>query len=476
MMLLMAAAVFAGSQACSPCHAAIVAAYARTPMARASGLVDSIPPAEFTAAGHRYRISGNRLHFDQGSAPFDYFIGSSAVGRSFLFRREGYLYELPVTWYSQKQLWDASPGYERESEVRLNRPIDPTCLWCHASRVRPVLGTQNRYGDPPFLENGVACERCHGAGSEHVRDPAAARMVNPAKLAPERRDSVCIQCHLTGGARIERPAQRFVDFRAGDRIADFVTYFVWSSGAGALTVTSHVERLAQSGCKQASGDKIWCGTCHEPHTNTDRTQAACLSCHAAAHHAAERCATCHMPKATAVDAGHGELTDHSIPRISKRPARSDKRAELIAFLGAADDHSLGLAYAEVDDSRARDYLRRAKPADADVNLRLATLENDPMRAAALYEAVLRADPTRPVALVNLGVIYARAGRIEEAAKLWQRALTTNPAIEGAALNLAQIRPPVQARAVLERYIEFNPGSTAARNRLAEITRSAQPAR
>jgi tetratricopeptide (TPR) repeat protein len=128
----------------------------------------------------------------------------------------------------------------------------------------------------------------------------------------------------------------------------------------------------------------------------------------------------------------------------------------------SDDRSLGLAYAETGDSRARDYLNRVQPADADVLLRLATLERDPKRAASLYEAALRMDPHQPAALVNLGVLYARAGRTADAAKLWQRALETNPALEQPVLNLAQILPPAEARAVIERYLQFNPGSVAVR--------------
>jgi Tfp pilus assembly protein PilF len=293
-------------------------------------------------------------------------------------------------------------------------------------------------------------------------------MVNPAKLTPERRDSVCIQCHLTGGARIEQPARRFADFRAGDRVADFVTYFVWSSGDEALKVTSHVEKLAASGCKRAAGDALWCGTCHDVHANANRTQAACLNCHSSAHHRDDSCAGCHMPKTLAADAGHGELTDHSIPRAPKRLATPVKQPELVALLGPADDRSLGLAYAELEDPRARELLLRARPADTAVLLRLATLEGDPKRATALYAAVLRADPANPSALVNLGVLYAQSGRADQAARLWERALEANPAIEGAALNLAQIRPPAQARAILERYLQFNPDSSAARKRLVAL--------
>jgi len=455
-----AAALFVGSQACRGCHLAIFESYARTPMARSSGKVDSIPPAEFSAAGHRYKISENRLSFDDGSASFSYFIGSNTAGRTYATERDGYLFELPVTWYVKKHLWDASPGYEHEQEVRLDRAIDPTCLACHASRLRPVLGTQNRYGDPPFLDNGVGCERCHGAGGEHVRNPAAAKMVNPAKLEAERRDSVCIQCHLTGAARIERPGRRFAGYRAGDKLSDFVSFF--ASDAAELKVTSHVEKLAASACKRASGESLWCGTCHEIHSKMNRTQAACLNCHMDAHHQQEQCVTCHMPKSAATDIGHDVVTDHSIPRVPGRSTSGKKSGDLVAVVGTSDARSLGLAYAELGDARARDYLSRVQPADADVLLRLATLEHDPKRAASLYEAALRMDPHQPAALVNLGVLYARVGRTADAAKLWQRALETNPALEQPVLNLAQILPPAEARVVIERYLQFNPGSVAVR--------------
>jgi tetratricopeptide (TPR) repeat protein len=121
------------------------------------------------------------------------------------------------------------------------------------------------------------------------------------------------------------------------------------------------------------------------------------------------------------------------------------------------------------ETPARDFLLRAKPADVEVRLRLAALEHDTGRARALYESVLRENPTHPVALVNLGSLYARAGRVEEAGNLWRRALDTNPGIEEAALNLAQVGTPSEARAILTRYLEFNPGSNTARARLHSIS-------
>jgi hypothetical protein len=466
-MLFLAAAFFVGSQQCHGCHTAIAEAYARTAMAQSSGPVESVPRGEFTASGQHYRVTANRLVFDQGSAPFDYFIGSGSHGHSYLFAREGYLFELPVTWYARTGTWDASPGYEHYSEPRLDRPVDTTCLWCHASQVRFVRGTQNRYADPPFADNGVGCERCHGPGSDHVRNPAA-RMVNPAALDAERRDSVCAQCHLTGVSRVTRAGRSFADFRPGDRLADYTTYFVWDAQNPDLKVASHVERLAASRCKTASGDALWCGTCHEPHTGANRTQTACLSCHAQAHHADENCASCHMPKSAASDAGHGVFTDHSIPRRPGVARKTGTPRRLTVFLGAADDRALGIAKAEIGDAGARELLLKAQPADTEVRLRLAALERDPARAAALYESVLTSEPANTTALVNLGALDGQAGRTREAAALWQRALETNPALEGAALNLSRVLPPADARAALERYLSFNPGSKAVRARLAEL--------
>jgi tetratricopeptide (TPR) repeat protein len=137
---------------------------------------------------------------------------------------------------------------------------------------------------------------------------------------------------------------------------------------------------------------------------------------------------------------------------------------LISFAGTTDDRSLGLAYAEIGDQRAADLLRRVGTPDVETQLRLAFLESSVPR----YEAVLRLDPNRTVALVNLGTLYAREGRLREAATLWQHALKTNPGVEEAALNLAAIQSPGEARRTLTAYLSLNPGSSAALTRLLRL--------
>jgi len=57
----------------------------------------------------------------------------------------------------------------------------PGCLSCHASFLKVVAGTQNRFASPPFGEGGVACERCHGPGDARVADPRALWQDAPSK-------------------------------------------------------------------------------------------------------------------------------------------------------------------------------------------------------------------------------------------------------------------------------------------------------
>ena len=110
-------------------------------------------------------------------------------------------------------------------------------------------------------------------------------MQNPAKLAPAARDSICAQCHLSGEVRVAKPGKEGEALTAGGLLADDLTVFIRAGSPSDLRVTSHVENLAQSVCKRKSGDKLWCGTCHDPHTAPEPAEKAayfrgkCLSCH-----------------------------------------------------------------------------------------------------------------------------------------------------------------------------------------------------
>jgi hypothetical protein len=267
----LAAAGYAGSQACAPCHRAIFTKYMQTGMARSSGPAgsgsfrESFENAAFTdpQTSARYRVSSTlEMQYTRedrrGARQLRWHIGSGSVGRSYATSVDGFLFQAPVSYFSKAARWDLSPGFAGKPNVDLARPIEEACLWCHATGARLTPGTQNKFQDPPFTENGIGCERCHGPSSDHAA--GRARSINPARLEPSRRDSVCEQCHLTGAARVLRPGASLSSYQPGGRLSDTISVFVWPRAGAVRAATDHTEQLSRSRCKQASGDRLWCGS------------------------------------------------------------------------------------------------------------------------------------------------------------------------------------------------------------------------
>jgi hypothetical protein len=480
-----------GSEVCATCHREISNAYRATGMARSSGEVTGIEiegSFPHKPSGVRYRVyrqdGAAWFSFDlpgvHGSRRLEYFIGSGTVGRSYLYTVDGFLYQAPVSWYSAPAKWDLSPGYQQYDSIFLTRGIETVCLQCHASRLQPAAGTANGYGSPPFRERGVSCERCHGTGDAHVA--GRGKMLNPAKLAPDRRDSICAQCHLSGAARIARVGAHG-SFRPGDLLSDSQVVFEWS-GNPDMNVTSHFETLAASKCKRASGDRLWCGSCHDPHrapAEADKTgfyRAKCLQCHQTAECSrGQDCAGCHMPKRPVRDVQHSAYTDHSIRKPGAFTAVNQER-KLVPFGGVqAGDREFGLAYAAVPgfEKRAIEYLQRAPQDDAEVLAHLAYLyesSGNQSKAAPLYKKALKLDPSQVAAAVNLGNAYIKGGQAREAIRLWRYALERSPGLESVRLSLAvalsRSGDSAGAEGSLLKLLELNPGNTLARRLLNEV--------
>jgi predicted CXXCH cytochrome family protein len=498
-----------GNEACRPCHAALVDSYSRTAMARTSGSAtpDTVIEGDFThqPSGVAYRVEpkpdGAVLAYSRergpalnGSVRLDYYVGSNTRGRTYLFRIDHFLYQSPVNYYAERRVWDMSPGYQQERQLPLNHPVDRTCLFCHASRVQePARGTSNQFTGPPFLQAGVGCERCHGPGGAHVRDPRAGTIVNPVRLARDARDNVCMQCHLEGLSRIVKADRSLSDYRPGDLLRDFVTTFVAADGGelgrGAV---SHVESLAASRCSQASGGRLGCTTCHDPHvprnpaTRVATYRTACVGCHqqlAARHHPEQQdCTACHMPRRDSADISHVAVTDHRILRhpVSDTPPRRADGLELVPFGGgAASARDIGLAYAEIEPRdpemaipHARRELERAVSDGADDPQALTQLAylrqrgGDAASAETLYRRALEQDPDWVLAAANLGVILAESGRLSEALQLWASAFTRAPYRTDLGVNLAKGRcmagDVAGARTIVARSLRHNPDSDAAR--------------
>ncbi len=425
----------------------------------------------------------------------DYVIGSGSHAFGYLVQAGDALFQSPLSYYTQRRLWDLAPGYERTREPDFNRPVTDECLYCHAGRPRPKPETVNRYEQPPFAEEGISCDRCHGPAEAHLERPSAANIVNPRKLPPRRRESVCEQCHLGGEARILNPGRQFGDFRPGQELEE-----VWSTyvpdvppgpAGGTFKVVSHSQQLARSACARKSSGKMWCGTCHDPHEKPEPPstyyRARCLACHGEAlvgRHSkpADDCTGCHMQRRSAQDGGHTAFTDHEILRRPRTGGGSAPRGRLAAWrepAGPLAKRNLGLAYLTAgrrgqsaaqmaEGLRLLEEVRDAFPQDPAVleGLGLAHLgQGETAEAVQWLERAIRARPQYAPYHLDLALARKQAGNLPGAEAELERAIGLDPYLEEAYFRLAAIyaeaRQPAKARGILARYLKSVPGNLAA---------------
>ena len=355
--------------ACGPCHRAISESYRRTAMGRSFSRPTPETTVEdysrhnqyFHAASGQYytmiqrggRYYQRRHELGAGGRETNvvekeirFVLGSGAHARTYLLQTPGgQLAEAPVAWYAENGgFWAMNPGYDRRDHFDFRRKIDQECFFCHNAypAVEPGIPTGAR---ELFLRGaipeGIDCQRCHGPGRAHVKSassgapPAAVRaaIVNPARLTPERRLELCLQCHLESTSRrlpysLRRYGRAMFSYRPGQPLENYILHFDHAPGAGQddkFEISGAAYRLMKSACFLKSDQALSCTTCHNPHGEdtgeaaTRRYVKVCQSCHAAAHKSTENCLSCHMPQRRADDAVHVVITDHYIQR--RRPDR-----------------------------------------------------------------------------------------------------------------------------------------------------------
>jgi Flp pilus assembly protein TadD len=400
---------YVGDARCADCHPEICRSYARHPMGRSLVAVADLIDRQryspdtnnpFTALGRRFEVDrqGKRVWHRQtvlqGGQPVieraqevHWVIGSGQKGYSSLTEQDGYLLQTPLSWFTQKQRWDLSPGFGPSALAA--RVLPASCLFCHVNRALEHPDHPDRFLPPIFSGHAIGCERCHGPGELHVTGDLDHTIVKPTRLSPPLRDAVCEQCHLEGEARVLRSGRGLFDYRPGLPLHDFWAVLVQArqSGEDAKAV-NHVEQMYQSKCFQrpVGKEKLGCTTCHDPHVHIGpqkrvaHYRAACLKCHAEKDEGRrmkdesrrkaegkrepasdssfillpsslrsgcseplsrrrqtspqDSCIDCHMPRYTSSDIAHTASTDHRIVRrISQRPltAIGIDRASFVDF-------------------------------------------------------------------------------------------------------------------------------------------------
>ena len=517
-------AEYVGDEACASCHGETYAAYHRTGMGRSFSRFDQETAPEKLGPETRVYdenkdfyyeafLQGDSLYqreFRLGEAgqvvydrtyPAAWVIGSGHATRSYLMNVNGYITEMPLTWYVDRQRWDLSPGYESFNS-RFERPINEECMTCHNGRAEHSDFTQGHYTDVPL---GITCERCHGPGSQHVEarlsglgPPAGevdSTIVNPAHLNRDLQLSVCQQCHLTG-VTVLKPGEEMASYRPGEPLAAHRSVFVRESeleDPAQFGIASHAMRLARSACFQKSD--MTCTTCHDPHTpleemGADHFNTACKSCHTpdpASEPVCSReqantiqeamageCVSCHMQQSGTSDIPHVTFTDHWIRRylpeergpsapdtLANRKVRRQRPFNLVRVTKSGQqklpDESVAaleeaIAYYEFYETQDTQpvYLDRAirrarkglaggaEHPEGRLALGRALIEQDALKEAeAVLAEAARRYPEHARILYWLGTVRHERGRPREAVAPLKKAWNVQPALVEAGLKLGQ---------------------------------------
>ena len=313
---------YVGSQACKSCHEDQFGRWSKTKMAN----VVRDPKVHPEAVIPDFSQADPPLKFTLDDVAFVY--GSKWKQRYFTRVGNDY-YPLPAQWDVTHRVWRpyfVQPNTDWWVKFypadNMKRPTGPLCDGCHS--VNYDVKTRG------VTEWNVGCERCHGPGSDHVRQPTTANIVNPSKLDYVRANDTCIQCHSQG-----QPLQNPIDgqhydwpvgFHQGGSLKDFWRLEEHRLGETTFTHfadgTAHKNRMQGNDFVQSVMYRrgVTCFACHDVHgtsNNADLIKPVrdlCVTCHSPSspngphtatiaqhtHHApgsaGSECVACHMPK------------------------------------------------------------------------------------------------------------------------------------------------------------------------------------
>ena len=333
-----------GYEACLPCHQDKVNTYLRT----AHHLTSSWPRKDsihgnFNAGDNILTTRSTNVFFrmearDNGffqtavvrdsptnvqthTERFDVVFGSGRKGQTYLYwhhnRRwdRDELYELPVSYWVERDVWMNSPGLVEfpDGSANFTRPVTQRCLECHTTSFEWLspLGDRFNQFNKSSLVLGIGCEKCHGSGTEHIAryrsaspptSPNDAAIVNPARLPRDRQMDVCALCHAGIGHELA-PA---LTFKPGDVLSNALEVALPGRETKVDVHGNQTQLLERSRCFQSS-PKMNCFTCHDvhqPQRDIKAMASSCLTCH----HVEScgkfpelgqkingQCVVCHMP-------------------------------------------------------------------------------------------------------------------------------------------------------------------------------------
>jgi len=218
------------ASSCRDCHQQIFDSYTQTAHFNTSSLAtEQTIKGDFSGGHHLLRTRSESVFFklerradgfyqtghaaqkDARSERFELALGSGRKGQSYLFWKDGLLYQLPVSWLVGTKQWINSPGYE-DGRVNFDRVITPRCLECHATSFK-LERTQNSVRYASDYELGISCQKCHEDGNrhaayhaEHQEEKTGRFILNPARFSRTRQLDNCALCIRGCASRAARPS------------------------------------------------------------------------------------------------------------------------------------------------------------------------------------------------------------------------------------------------------------------------------
>jgi hypothetical protein len=317
--LALCSPAFAADETCGTCHREIVERFRKTPMAQALAPIASCeilqrnPDLTFREGPYESRIrrEGDRSvltvagNGEKLSVPLLWAFGRGQAGQTYVFERNGSLFESRVSFYNALGGLDLTMGaqnakprnIEEAAGHRMGQRDALDCFGCHSAAGAGKDGLRL-----DAIVPGVGCASCHAGAPRHAAAAASgkaaqARLAKLSASSAEEMSELCGRCHRT-----------------------------WSQIAaggprGVLNVRFQPYRLTNSRCYDVSDSRIRCSACHDPHGPLEMSAAAydsqCGACHSAklrtktCRVGKENCAGCHMPKIE-LPGAHARFTDHQI--------------------------------------------------------------------------------------------------------------------------------------------------------------------
>ncbi len=188
---------------------------------------------------------------------------------------------LPLAWNQRGQYWANAPDYNPTQ----NGTYAKVCAGCHDTG--PAIAVDANANVTTYVagSQNIACERCHGPGSDHVANLDAKSIINPAYLTAQAQNEMCGQCHsnaiastqpagafdfawnilaTTGGGNFIPGMHKLADFAQLPSYGNSTNY--WPGGV--FTNLDHMTFIdvIASGHNTNPYQKVTCVNCHDSHS------------------------------------------------------------------------------------------------------------------------------------------------------------------------------------------------------------------